>query len=220
MNNQANTLAKKSLLHAISWGNVLQGNFPFELVKIKVSGNWVSWSPRQALKMDWGYRTVQLFSDKDIICKEDFRLVWWDNLGVTMATYPKMYRVWLTKHVLDFCGNNVQLYYWSKGMHSPKCKFCFVHDEFTTHVTWCWDPGLESIFCITVQEIKEWMVKTLGDFGVALMVETYLLLRDNLSMENCCHGNDQDMLLVATTSNRLGWDSFVEGCISISGYPW
>ena len=33
-----------------------------------------------------------------------------------------MHWVWLTKHVSDFCGNNVQLYHWSKGTHSPKCE--------------------------------------------------------------------------------------------------
>jgi hypothetical protein len=220
MNNQANTLAKESLLHTIFGGNILQGNFPFELVKIKVSGNWVSGSPHQALKTDWGYCAAQsLLSDKDIICKEDFHLVWWDGLGTTMATYPKMYRVWLTKHVLDFCGNNNQLYYWSKGTHSPKCEFCFVQNEFTTHIAQCWDPGQESMFCITVQEIKEWMVKTLWDIGVALMVKTYRLLRGNLSMEICCHGNNQDILLVVTTSNQLRWDSFVHGCISTHWIP-
>jgi hypothetical protein len=98
MNNQADILAKKSLLHTIFGGNVLQGNFPFELVKIKASGNWFSGSPHQALKTDWRYRTEQsLFFDKDIICKEDFHLVWWDSLGAATAMYPKMYRVWLTK---------------------------------------------------------------------------------------------------------------------------
>jgi hypothetical protein len=61
-------------------------------------------------------------------------LVWWDGLGAAMTCYPKMYRVWLTKHVSDFCGNNVQLYYWSKGTHSPKCEFCGMEDEYTMHI--------------------------------------------------------------------------------------
>jgi hypothetical protein len=47
----------------------------------------------------------------------------------------------------------------------------------------------------------------------------YLLSRGSLSMENCCHGNNQDMLLVATTSNWLGWDSFIEGGISTQWIP-
>jgi hypothetical protein len=58
MNNQANTLAKMALLHSIAGGSVLCGNFPFELVKIKVSSIQVSGFPHQALETDWGYRTA------------------------------------------------------------------------------------------------------------------------------------------------------------------
>jgi hypothetical protein len=47
----------------------------------------------------------------------------------------------------------------------------------------------------------------------------YLLSRGNLLMENYCHGNNQDMLLVATTNDQLGWDSFVEGHISTQWIP-
>jgi hypothetical protein len=42
MNDQADKLAKTVLLHAISGVNVIKGGFPFELVKIKLSGKWVS----------------------------------------------------------------------------------------------------------------------------------------------------------------------------------
>jgi hypothetical protein len=38
-------------------------------------------------------------------------------------------------------------------------------------------------------------------------------------MEDCCHGNKEDMHLVAMASNRLGWDSFVEGHISTQWLP-
>jgi hypothetical protein len=45
--------------------------------------------------------------------------------------YPKIYRVWITKHVSDFCGNNVQLYYRSNGNSSPKCESCGVEDALS-----------------------------------------------------------------------------------------
>ena len=32
---------------------------------------------------------------------EDFPKIWWDTIEHLMKTYPKMYRVWLTKHVSD-----------------------------------------------------------------------------------------------------------------------
>ncbi len=162
MKGQADSLAKMALLHSIARGSILGGDFPFELVKIKVSGVQVSGSPHQALETDWGYRAAQsLFSDKNIIHCNDFHLMWWDSLGAAMATYPKIYRLWLSKHVLDFCSTNVQLYYCSKGTPSPKCEFCLEYNEFTMHIAQCWDPGCNSMFSISVQEIEEWILKLL-----------------------------------------------------------
>jgi hypothetical protein len=80
MNNQANKLAKTALLHAILGGNVIKGDFPFELVKIKVLGMSVSGSPCQALESGWGYHVAQsLFSDKKYNLKRRFSsgLVGW-----------------------------------------------------------------------------------------------------------------------------------------------
>jgi hypothetical protein len=103
MNNQADKLAKLALLHAILGGDVISGDFPFKLVNVKVSGEWVSGSPRQALEASWGYRTARsLFSEKNIIRQGDFHLVWWDEVGAASALYPKMFRVWLTTHVSNF----------------------------------------------------------------------------------------------------------------------
>ena len=66
--------------------------------------------------------------------------MWWDGLDRAMAGYPKSYRVWLTKHVSEFCGNNVQLYYWSRGTQSPKCEFCKTEDEYyESGNSWQWE---------------------------------------------------------------------------------
>jgi hypothetical protein len=105
LNNQANKLAKQSLLHVILGGAVIKGDFPFKLVKIKVFVTRVSGSPRLALELNWGYSTMlTLFSNKQLVRREDFHLVWWDGLGAAMALYSKMYQVSLTKHVSDFAA--------------------------------------------------------------------------------------------------------------------
>ena len=70
----------------------MKGDFPFEIVKLKLSGKRVSGSPRQALEANWGYCAARsLFDPKNIIRQEDFHLVWWDGLHTTMSSYPKMY---------------------------------------------------------------------------------------------------------------------------------
>ena len=220
LNHQADILAKDSLVSAIAGGSVMEGDFPFEPTRFKLSGIRVCTSPRQSLEKDWGYRTARtLYAEKDIIQIEDFHLVWWDGLDRAMAGYPKSYRVWLTKHVSEFCGNNVQLYYWSKGRQSPKCEFCRVEDEYTMHICRCKDPGRDSMFNITVKDLCEWLEKTLRERYISETVKMYLLARGETLMIDCVHGVNPDLMEVARKSDRLGWDSFLEGRITSSWLP-
>jgi hypothetical protein len=54
LNDQANKLAKKSLIHAIAGEHVMMGNFPFEVVKLKLLGKRVCRPPRRVLEYDLG----------------------------------------------------------------------------------------------------------------------------------------------------------------------
>ncbi len=211
LNHQADELAKAALLSAHCWrtdhGSKIFRLNPSELryQKVRVCG-----SPRQALESDWGYGTAQkLFNDKGIIQAGDFHLVWWEGLGAAMSRYPKMYRVWLTKHVSDFCGNNVQLYHRSGGNHSPKCKFCETADEYTSHICRCRDPGQDKMFRTLLKELCSWLIETLGEHSVAGTIETYLLSRGEVLMADCIHGTSQDLIEAAAETDRLGWDSLL-----------
>jgi hypothetical protein len=176
LNHQSDILVKDALTSAIAGGSLMKGDFPFEPIRFKLSGKRVCSSPQLSLEKDWGYRTAwTLFMEKDIIRTEDFHLVWWDRLDSAMTGYPKMYRVWLTKHVSEFCGSNVQLYYWSRGRQSPKCESCGIADEYTMHISRRRDPGRNSMFRDTVQDLGHWMVKTLGKENVSATVMMYLL---------------------------------------------
>ncbi len=142
----------------------MEGDFPLELVRIKLSSKRVCSSIRQALEADWGHLTAKaLFNEKNIVRMEDFHLVWWEGLWKAMNGYPKMYQVWLTKHVSEFCGNIIQRYHWSKGQHSPKCEFCLTEDEYTMHICRCREAGRECMFHISVKELSTWLTSTLGD---------------------------------------------------------
>ena len=161
-------------------------------MSLKLEGQRINGSPRQALQQHWGYATAKaLFAKKDIIKANNFHLVWWGAVSAAMSLYPKTYRVWITKHVSEFCGTNVQQYYWSKGDVSPKCDFCGDHDEYTTHICRCRDPGRVQMFVISVQEVTSWMDKTLRSSELSLAVSTYLFGRGLVTMESCtplCEG--------------------------------
>ncbi len=214
-NHQSDILAKDSLLSAIAWGLLMEGDFPFEPTRFKLSGKRVCTSPQQSLEKDWGYRSAQsLYAKKDIIRKEDFHQVWWDGLDSAMAGYPKTYRVWLTKHISEFCGSNVQLYYWSRGKQLPKCKFCDKADKYTMHICRCRDPGCNSMFQVTVKDLCLWIENALGEQFVSATVRMYLLAHGETFMIDCVHGTNPELMDVARKSDHLGWDSFLEGRIT------
>jgi hypothetical protein len=216
LNNHADKLAKNALLLAIGEGATFERDFLYESVLLKLLGTRVKGLVRHALEANWGYHAAQeIYDSRNIIRKEDFHIVWCDSLGSVMSSYPKMFWVWLTKHVSDFCGTNVQLYYCSKGEKSSKCKLCGTKDEHTIHICRCRDPGRKKMFQLSVGEVRTWLGDSLREGTVAATVELYLLARGEVMMASCVHRTDPDLILVATLSNHLGWDSFIESQLSV-----
>ena len=82
------------------------------------------------------------------------------------------------------------------------------------HICRCLDPGRDAMFRFTVAELCSWITETLGDMSVGATGETYLLACGRSRMSDCVHGNSTDLVLVASLSDRLGWDSFIKGQIS------
>jgi hypothetical protein len=56
------------------------------------------------------------------------------------------------------------------------------------------DPGHESIFHILVKELHSWLAKMLGEHSVAATVEAYLLTRGGITMVNCVHDSNEDLV--------------------------
>ncbi len=111
-NHNADKLAKCALLSAISGGHVITRDYPLEPIIVLLSGTRVTESPWLALEKHWGYKIAwDLYNEKQIIQESNFHLVWWEGIKALMEDYPKMYQVWITKHVSEFCGANVQMCY-------------------------------------------------------------------------------------------------------------
>ena len=220
LNDAADKLAKAALRLAIAGGQAYEGDFPFEQVSLKLGGQRIGGSPRQALQQHWGYSAAKaLFAEKNIIEATNFHLVWWGAVGAAMTSYPKMYRVWITKHISEFCGTNVQQHYWSNGDFSPKCDFCGDNDEYTTHICRCRDPGRVQMFKISVQEVSNWLDRTLRKPEFTLAVSTYLLGRGLVSFDSCLPFSEGTFANLTRTTDRLGWDCFLEGRISQAWMP-
>ena len=68
-------------------------------------------SPTTAIYKWWGYNTARaLFHSKRIVDRSDFDLIYWKGMdGLMKKRFPKMFRVFITKHVTGTCGINAHL---------------------------------------------------------------------------------------------------------------
>ena len=102
----------------------------------------------------------------------------------------------------------------AKAQFLQNCYFFGTEDEYTMHICRCKKLGRDSMFRISVKEIYAWLVETLGEYSVAVTVETYLLAQGQAKMVNCVYGNNENLIEVTKISDCLSWDSFLEGRIS------
>ncbi len=106
-----------------------------------------------------------------------------------------------------------------QGRAFSTCYFCGDHDEYTTHICRCGDPGRVQMFQISVQEVVDWISKTLCQTDIALAVNIYLLGRGLVKMVHCINNGDAPLLALARSTDLLGWDCFIEGRISREWIP-
>jgi hypothetical protein len=101
-----------------------------------------------------------------------------------------------------------------QGQTLSECKFCGTEDKYTMHICRCRDPGRTSMFHMSVKELTTWLILTLGERCVATTIKQYLMSCRETRMLDCVNGTNQALCAVAISSDRLGYDSLLEGCIS------
>jgi hypothetical protein len=70
------------------------------------------------------------------------------------------------------------------------------------------------MFRILLKELSSWLIEMLGKHSVAATIKTYLLSQGEVLMADCIHGTSRDLIEAAAETDRLGWDSLLEGTIS------
>ena len=93
-------VAKTALLDAVIDDNFISGYFPHENVVVTVDGEKVSGSQMTAIGNAWGCKMKvarELFHSKKIVDKKYFgTMIYWDGVEKSIASFPKMFRVWVT----------------------------------------------------------------------------------------------------------------------------
>lgn len=210
VNDIVDRLANDGLIEAFTKDEYITSYYPFDNAALYLDGKKVSGSPVTALERHWGYKEAKTFYNAEhIIDSENFHLVWWEGVGATSQHAPKLFRNWVTKHISESCGTNLRLSYWSDVL--PNCPDCGEAEETSMHLTRCHAEGRTAMLRLSIQEIVSWMTDTYADQYLISMVEEYLLAQGSKTMLECVPIYDNDLELVAHITDRLGWDSFVEG---------
>ena len=124
MNNLVHRLADAEFHCSLSTNRFIENEFPFERFWVWIGGKKITGSLRQEIDNLTGNQVAcEYLAKSGWISTDNFPKVWWDGMETLMKSYPKMYRVWLTKHVLGFCGTNKLMLYWKKNW-SVLCSFC------------------------------------------------------------------------------------------------
>ena len=111
LNVECDSLGKEALLNGIVDQKFISSRFPFEDIVLTCGGKKAMGSHTTPIYKWWGYDTARaVFHSKRIVDQSDFDLTYWKGMnGVTRKRSPKMFRVFITKHVTGTCGINAHL---------------------------------------------------------------------------------------------------------------
>ncbi len=131
-----------------------------------------------------------------------------------MDSYPKMFCIFIAKQVLGWCGLNSKQSLWDTSINNI-CPNCGMLNETSNHMTQGKDPGRLDLLWESIDNILTHLEKANAPIPLIEMIEAYLLSQRSQTLESCNESNDTQYTTLAHSYNCLGWDSFIEGQISI-----
>ncbi len=210
INFKVDHLAKKALLATHTSNQYFDGAFPLEDFQVHTDRQKLTGQTKTSLEEHWGRAKAKRFFDvKGIVRSSKFNSIWWAGLHWAIASYPKMFQIFISKQVSGWCGSNSKLLLWDSNVNNI-CPNCGIINETTKHMTRCTHEGWVTLFRESVQEVTECLEEANTEPVLITMIEEYLLAQGSQTMESCITTGRQYILL-AQTQDLLGWDCFMEG---------
>jgi hypothetical protein len=185
--------------------------FLSEKVCVEIAREWVPGSPKNAITELWGEQVVQVLYDRrGVVSKENFPFVYWEGMEESvLKLFPEMFRVWVTKHVSHFQGTNQQLSRIDKSVQNV-CPSFKCHDESTSHITRCRNPGRECTLKDLLGQLVQWLYDQQMDSKVVHLFKWYLLAGGTCTPTLLLKPNSR-LGVEAWCYDHLGWGCFLEG---------
>ncbi len=156
---------------------------------------------KPSLEEYWGRATAKIVLDqKGIVPLDD--TVWCMSVRKVMASYPKMFWIFITKQVYGWCGSNSKHSLWDTSISCicPNCKYI---RETSKHLNWCTHEGRVTLFWESTQEVVTCLENANIDPILIDIIEAYLLGQGTVTMESCIPPHSS-YLLMSQSQDRFG----------------
>jgi hypothetical protein len=150
-----------------------------------------------------------LYDRQGVVSKENFPFVYWEGMEHVLKLFPEMFWVWVTKHVSHFQGTNRQLSRIDKLVLNV-CPSCKCHDESTSRITRCRDPGRARTLKDSVELLVQWLYDQQMDGEVVHLFKRYLLAGGTGTLTLLLKPNSR-LGVEVRYHDRLGWNCFLKG---------
>jgi hypothetical protein len=143
--------------------------------------------------------------------KEGFQAVDWVATGDAMRGFPRLFRMWASKHNSRFCGVGRMQKICGFWDHS-RCPCCDCDNETTSHLFVCPQDGARMTWDDGVELLEQWMNDVDTRDEIVECIITTLKARDPTVTfaSNATH----NILEAAEEQDTIGWQNFLEGKIS------
>ena len=112
MNDLVNRLEDVAYHRSIQLQHFIDSDFPSEKLRLKRNRKKVTSNLlRELNKLTVEQTAMKYFAESGRLSRENFKIVLWDGMERFTKSYPKMYQVWLIKHVSGCCDTNTQMSY-------------------------------------------------------------------------------------------------------------
>jgi hypothetical protein len=202
MNIKVDHLARMALLHTHTTNEFFNGLFPLDDFVISMDGQKITGPIKTSLEAHWGRAEAKWFFDfKHIIHSPNFNLIWWDGMRNAMASYPKMFRIFVTKQVSGWCGSNSKQSLWDTSI-SNVCPNCGLSRDTSKHLTWCSDKGHVTLFRESIKDVICCLKCANVDVLLITIIEDYMIHQGLVTMKSCTPPGNK-FTAVARVQNQL-----------------
>jgi len=218
--------AKESITTTVMYAKEKSSPFPLEPICMYVGDEKMTTDTGQLIRFTAHHQLARHFlttptkkGGEAILSIEQFDEVDWPAVNAALHSVPKLFQLWVSKHVLKIAGTKKFLAYQEldqskKDPWCPSCKGCI---EDCDHILLCQEEGRTAAFKELAGTFTKWLHESDTEEDLAECLTKYITGRGVRSRYECASSVEEaspSLLAFAKSQDVIGWNKFMLGMIS------